>query len=46
MKRSLSLTIIACFFALLVVGQEKETTPPAGYQFSTIKELKVTPVKN
>ncbi|SDB83196.1 C1 family peptidase [Williamwhitmania taraxaci] len=46
MKRSLSLTIIACFFALLVVGQEKETTPPAGYQFSPIKELKITPVKD
>ena len=46
MKRSLSLMILACFVAFSAIGQEKDTTKPVGYQFTTVKELKVTPVKD
>ncbi len=46
MKRSLSLVLIAVFIAFSAIGQDKDTTKPVGYQFTPVKELKVTPVRD
>ncbi|PKP00600.1 MAG: aminopeptidase [Bacteroidetes bacterium HGW-Bacteroidetes-8] len=45
MKKFLSGAILFAFFALSVSGQDK-TKGNGGYQFTVVKELQVTPVKN
>ncbi len=45
MKKILSGAILFTFFALSVIGQDK-TKGNGGYQFTVVKELQVTPVKN
>lgn len=47
MKRKLSFTLMFGLLVSLAFGQDKAvTTPPVGYQFTNVKELKVTPVKD
>ncbi|MDP3436122.1 MAG: C1 family peptidase, partial [Bacteroidales bacterium] len=45
MKKFLSGAILFIFFALSVSAQDK-TKEKGGYQFTVVKELQVTPIKN
>lgn len=46
MKRLLSFLVLSCVLAFSASAQEKDTTKTQGYQFTTVKELKVTPIKD